>query len=746
MNAQNQNFIISAARWIAVASLAATASPAFAGFESAAGSHIHGKSELHSVAYGNGVYTAVGASGSILVSTDAVTWSEAETETEATLRAVTHGAGHFVAVGGKGLILVSETGQTWEARASGSTHTLLDIKYGDGGFVAVGEGGVVVTSENALDWSAEASGTAKAIVSLAHGNGKFVAVAASETAARLETHLEREVEILVSSDAGVNWQIDADPEQSAEAVVFVDGEFILYGRKKSGGEVETSMRTSVDASVWVSLGAQLEGILADIGARAELLAAISGRVEASGFAAAENGAKAILVTGASIAVKTKGIAGSLWTEAEFDTGADSILRLNGAAHGTAGFVVVGEGGLVLHSGDGEEWTARTSAEAEARVNASAHAVAGIVAVGSTGGKASLHTSVDGSTWTTTRFESEADLRAVVEAEGKIVAVGSHKEADGHIGAAVFVSTDGETFAEIDLSGEGSVSLHGAVHGVGTFVAVHSESTVMVSADAESWSKVETGIEAETEAEAALHGVVFAEGRFVAVGDGGVILESADGQAWSRVEAGVEASLRTVTHANGVFVAAGTEGEVAVSFDGETWGSATVADGETILAVEYVNGNYVAVGTGGSVHTSLDAQVWTRQEIESDATLKGIAYADGEFHFVTEASGSLSAKARLFLNSAATAEGFAESVWFGLHHAFEGGVEYHAEHGFLFAAGENEQSVLIFHYEMDAWLRTGASFYPFVYKHGEDGGWLFYIEGSGDTYFDFAANGFITIGG
>ncbi|MCC5808345.1 MAG: hypothetical protein JJU00_18605 [Opitutales bacterium] len=311
---------------------------------------------------------------------------------------------------------------------------------------------------------------------------------------------------------------------------------------------------------------------------------------------------------------------------------------------------------------------------------------------------------------------------------------------------MFVSTDGETFAEVDLSGEGSVSLHGVAHGSGTFVAVHSETTVMVSADAETWTKVKTGIDAKAEAEATLHAVIFAEGRFVAVGDGGVIIESTDGQAWSRVEAEIEASLRAVTHANGVFVAADAEGKVAVSLDGETWASAKVAEGETLLTVEYVNGNYVAVGTGGSVHTSLDAEVWTRQEIETDATLKGVAYADGEFHFVTEGSGSLSAKARLFLNSTATAQGFADSVWFGLHHAFEGGIEYHAEHGFLFATGENEQSVLIFHYDMDAWLWTGASLYPFVYKHGEDGGWLFYVESSGDTYFDIAADGYITIGG
>ena len=62
---------------------------------------------LIGVTYGNGLFVAVGTSGTILTSPDGVTWTQRTSGTDDTLRGVTHGNGTFVAVGIYGTILTS---------------------------------------------------------------------------------------------------------------------------------------------------------------------------------------------------------------------------------------------------------------------------------------------------------------------------------------------------------------------------------------------------------------------------------------------------------------------------------------------------------------------------------------------------------------------------------------------------------------------------------------------------------------
>jgi hypothetical protein len=58
------------------------------------------------VAYGNGLFVAVGGNGTILTSRDGVNWTE-QTSRSNTLNSVTYGKGLFVAVGDGGTILTS---------------------------------------------------------------------------------------------------------------------------------------------------------------------------------------------------------------------------------------------------------------------------------------------------------------------------------------------------------------------------------------------------------------------------------------------------------------------------------------------------------------------------------------------------------------------------------------------------------------------------------------------------------------
>jgi len=103
-------------------------------------------SYINDIAFGNGIFVAVGDAGKISSSTDGITWTArtANVSTNA-IYAVTFANGTFVAVGagasgGTGGITTSTDGITWTKRTtpSLSSDTLYSVAYGNGYWVAVG--------------------------------------------------------------------------------------------------------------------------------------------------------------------------------------------------------------------------------------------------------------------------------------------------------------------------------------------------------------------------------------------------------------------------------------------------------------------------------------------------------------------------------------------------------------------------------------------------------------------------------
>src|ERR1019366_9034502 len=68
---------------------------------------------LVSIAYGNGTWLAVGAGGTILVSTNLTTWGSARAVTTNKLNGVLYADGIFVAVGDSATIITSPDGLNW---------------------------------------------------------------------------------------------------------------------------------------------------------------------------------------------------------------------------------------------------------------------------------------------------------------------------------------------------------------------------------------------------------------------------------------------------------------------------------------------------------------------------------------------------------------------------------------------------------------------------------------------------------
>lgn len=158
---------------------------------------------LYGVTYGNGLFAAVGASGSIVTSPDGVVWTARSSGTTISLNCIAYGSLNgssiFVACGEGGTILTSSDGVNWIARTSGTSKSLYGIAYGKlygaqgrDAFIIVGDGGTIFTSTDGITWTPRSSGTTKWLSDVTYNdNGSFMAVGDYWT-------------VLVSGD-GINW-------------------------------------------------------------------------------------------------------------------------------------------------------------------------------------------------------------------------------------------------------------------------------------------------------------------------------------------------------------------------------------------------------------------------------------------------------------------------------------------------------------------------------------------------------------
>lgn len=151
---------------------------------------------LYAAAYGVGRYVAVGAGGTIVTSTDRTTWQAVASNTTSDLRAValgvfltTTGTGVtavttttnlFVAMGAAGTLVTSSDGLTWTLRAPISPGTINAVAFG-GQFVAVGNAGSIFTSLDGLTWTPQASGTTNNLNALVRTSSGYTAVGAAGT-------------------------------------------------------------------------------------------------------------------------------------------------------------------------------------------------------------------------------------------------------------------------------------------------------------------------------------------------------------------------------------------------------------------------------------------------------------------------------------------------------------------------------------------------------------------------------------
>ena len=121
--------------------------------------------DIPSSASSNGLFVTVGNVGSILTSSDGISWTERTSGTTKNLYGVTYGAGLFVTVGGNATILTSSDGTTWTENGQnlrsnwGDAQYFKAVTYRNKLFVLGGRNGKIMNSPDGITWKQRKSGT-----------------------------------------------------------------------------------------------------------------------------------------------------------------------------------------------------------------------------------------------------------------------------------------------------------------------------------------------------------------------------------------------------------------------------------------------------------------------------------------------------------------------------------------------------------------------------------------------------------
>ncbi len=412
------------------------------------------------LAYGNGVFLAVGLQGGTLRSTDGANWSFYQTAIpispglafgDGRFVALTggpaysspdglawsrissllsaswlmHGGGQFVATDGA-RIWTSPDATNWTGRGLATTGHIWDIAYGEGKFVAVGSGALSVSTNGSRWLNLAAAVTTTLINAATYGEGSFVAVGDQST-------------ILRSAD-GAKWTRIAAGSPSAPdlyAAAYGGGTFVAVG---SRGLVLVSTN-GIDWSSATNTG---DTLLPDvIYANGQFLAV---------------GSNGTILTSAD---------GSVWRS----TGSQDLGPLAGVAYGD-GLYVVGNGTGVLTSPDAMHWSEPETIVTNFDllwVKTLAYGGGRFIAAGYGGHIWDSTNAVD---WVPVNSGTSADLYHAAYANGTFLVVGD--------AGTILSSTNGTDWISHDA---GTMNyLSGAAYGNNTFVVVGVGGTILQSAE------------------------------------------------------------------------------------------------------------------------------------------------------------------------------------------------------------------------------------------------------------------------
>ena len=493
---------------------------------------------LDQITYGNGRYVAVGSGpngGLTASSSDLVTWTTSTPGTPYPLNAVAFGEGMFIAVGAigsvssnnyTGYVISSTNGLDWTLRSAptNSNTPITDVVYGAGKFVAAlgTSAGRVLVSEEGTNWTFVVVTNGRSFTKLSFTGGKFFASGYHYVSAFSFPDL-------ANSTDGLTWSSSSDPRPTATPYGAGDfrvvaGNGIFLGIIDSGSNTLSSsadgntftafsangyLYTDYFFSRWVTFG---NGLFVNN----SLQTSPDGTNWSQTAVSPTNGVNFFVTdmlqnTNGYVAIATPLLVSSNGLKFSVATNTLPAYPLgikfaNGLYHGA------GIDGAIIRSTNGLNWELRNSATTQTLSDID-FGNATWVAVGNTG---TITASSTGNAWSLRTSGTALPLSGIVYANNLFVAVGNN--------GTLLTSPDGISWSPQYV---GTLqNLYRIAFGNGQFIAVGQNGTIIVSSDATNWTASVSGTGTT------LGSIAFGNGVYCTTG-AGVVLTSGDGLTWKK---------------------------------------------------------------------------------------------------------------------------------------------------------------------------------------------------------------------
>ena len=555
---------------------------------------------------------AVGASGSVISTTDGTSWSAQRSGTAADLGGVSCPAGGSmgVAVGAAGTIVKRSNGAlSWSAAPSSTTHDLTGVSCPTtSACYAVGAAGTILaSSDGGATWTAQSSPTTFGLDQISCPTASTCYVSGDvENKEEPPKQPVLKGYVLATHDAGTHWSAGVFAPESRARGISCASESSC-----AAGDEFGSVETTSDGATW-----SLHSISSP-----------NGRVLGMSCWAA-NACVGVGESGFVVATAD----GANWSRHILP----SLVDLHSVSCPSASACyAVGRQGAVLRSGDqGQTWSTAGSDSAASNIGIEGSAnngnggdvvgaadLAGVscasssscVAVGNLGAILASHD--EGASWSLQGGVLNAPLRA-----GQFNPNPSFEPAARPLHSTSCPTSSG-------------------------CVAVGDLGTVEQSSDGgQTWSL------ASSPAAHTLTAVSCAKGTSTcfAVGDYGTIIKSSDGGAsWSAQNSGTTGFLNAISCAEATrCVAVGAQGLIITTKNGSSWTRAATPTSAYLAAVSCpTRGNCFAVGQGGTVlHGIKAASSWSVRSAPSGDDLYGVSCSSVKRCLVTGANGTVASTA------------------------------------------------------------------------------------------------------
>jgi len=534
---------------------------------------------LQDVAYGNGVYIAVGWQGTLVTAPDGRCWSVAASGTSNTLTSAAFGQGLLVIGGAHGTLRTSPDGVHWTARTSGTARTISDLVFAEDRFVGVGTAGTILTSPDGVNWQARSLAPVN-LDAVAYGGGRYVAVGWSGTNGV----------ILTSADGATNWTRVTVPgaELATWGVAYGAGRFVCagYDQIASAGVILTSTN-GLDWAVVTITNVNLARTI----------------LRGAGY----GGGEFVVVGGSGDDVILTSPDGLNWRERSPGLAPEELNRVRYCA---GGFLAVGYGGAIERSADGGECWTLVAPGPRDHFQGVAFGNNRFVAVGPA---AFRMVSANGAAWTPAAQELAADLYDITFAAGSFVAVGGR-------GTIVTSTNAAQWTTRISGVNNGLISV---IHGGGQFLA-GGMGCLLTSPDGVNWTT------RQAEFDKVYKDAAWGNGLYVVCGydlfGEGFILTSPAGINWTTQAEAMPESWESVAFGHGRFVMLGNRKSALTSANGADWEYAAELP-DYPARVRFIDGRFVAVGDS-SIISSTNGADWVTHQRDIQTGLKSVAGGRG----------------------------------------------------------------------------------------------------------------------